>query len=256
MLVDVADRVAEGVEDMGPPAQVADEDRHQLVARRIGDGAVEEVVGLPDIGRGGRGIGGEPGLCRADLGHLGRRDMPRRQPRRLALQKLADVEDLDKGFRRKRRHRHPARGLLEDQALGLEPVQRLADRRARGVEPFGHLALDDDVTGLQLAPDQQLHDLVIDMFGPVRLVGQRAVVDIGVHQILQTMSPLRRAAALWEAAGMPLVFSRNFGAPKKLARAGRAGARWQKAVASPRGESLIRVVYQWRTMRRPQGRDR
>src|SRR5690606_2048619 len=91
----------------------------------------------------------------------------RRQPCGLAFEQLPDIEDLHEGFRGEGTDRDTPLGLLVDEPFSLQTAECCANGRAGGLQPPGHSAFGNAITGLKLTCDQQLDQLLVDLPGEV-----------------------------------------------------------------------------------------
>jgi 6-phosphogluconolactonase (cycloisomerase 2 family) len=100
----------------------------------------------------------DPGEVVADRREHGRVALAGRQPGGVRLDRLAHLEELGDAADRDVGDGRAAAGANLDQLVVFQPLQGLADRRPRNLEPLGQLGLAQHLTGYQLP----LHDLLAE----------------------------------------------------------------------------------------------
>jgi hypothetical protein len=145
----------------GEPAQAAVDRLHhgdqQAVPGHRQDPVVETGVDVGDrlrVVRAGRRRRAVEELLQ--LGEIGPGGALRGQPGGVHLQCLAQFEELGDVRRGQTAYDRAARGLEEDEALGDQGPDRLADRYPGDPEPLGQLAFDQPVAGQQPPGDDLL----------------------------------------------------------------------------------------------------
>jgi hypothetical protein len=152
-----------GAQQADARQQAAQDLADQRVARALEQDAIELGLGLEHTGRelllagfsqAANGLGQLLDLLVAGQpGELVRRKALEQPAQRIQIARLLQRDGSDLG---------PAVRHDDDQLLGFEPAQRLANRRSADTQHLAQLALDQLLTGLELAADDGLAQLVLD----------------------------------------------------------------------------------------------
>ena len=152
-----------GVLDRRTDAREAGRSDQQVVEGQVEPVKARAVVGLDRgvlVAQIAAQFGGERGIL-----------APGQQGRRLGLQRAAQEHVLAHVGKADQRDGRAALRPDVDKALGLQPVERLGDRKARHAEARGQRRLVEHGAGLQLQGDDRLAQDLDDAVGGAALQG-------------------------------------------------------------------------------------